>query len=49
MSFHLNGIEFRKILQGLRAVAFIFVVLYHAGFSAFSGGYDAVRKEHSLV
>lgn len=35
-------IEYRREIDGLRAVAVFPVVLFHAGFSAFSGGYVGV-------
>tara|TARA_R100000322_G_scaffold99519_6_gene62979 strand:- start:5045 stop:5296 length:252 start_codon:yes stop_codon:yes gene_type:complete len=33
---------YRKDIDGLRALAVVPVVLYHAGFSLFSGGYAGV-------
>lgn len=37
-----QSLEYRPEIDGLRAVAVIPVILFHAGFSAFSGGYVGV-------
>jgi peptidoglycan/LPS O-acetylase OafA/YrhL len=37
-----SSISYRKEVDGLRAIAIIPVILYHAGFSKFSGGYFGV-------
>jgi len=34
--------EYRKEIDGLRAVAVLPVIFFHAGFSLFSGGYIGV-------
>ncbi|WP_051704730.1 acyltransferase family protein [Glycomyces sp. NRRL B-16210] len=39
---HWEGLGFRPDIQGLRAVAVVLVLLSHAGFSLFSGGYVGV-------
>lgn len=36
------GVQYRSEIDGLRAVAVVPVILFHAGFSAFSGGYVGV-------
>ena len=38
----MSSISYRKEVDGLRALAIIPVILYHAGFSNFSGGYFGV-------
>jgi peptidoglycan/LPS O-acetylase OafA/YrhL len=39
---HYVGIHFRPDIEGLRAIAVIFVVLYHAGFPFLQGGFIGV-------
>jgi peptidoglycan/LPS O-acetylase OafA/YrhL len=35
-------IEYRKEIDGLRAIAIILALLFHAGLNTFSGGYVGV-------
>ena len=37
-----NSFDYRKEIDGLRALAVIPVVLFHAGFDIFSGGFVGV-------
>lgn len=41
-SRHSNSIEYRPEIDGLRALAVLPVILFHAGFSGFSGGFVGV-------
>jgi len=38
----ISRIKYRKDINGLRAIAVISVVLYHAGYESFSGGWLGV-------
>ena len=37
--------QYRREIDGLRAVAIIPVILFHAGFTIFSGGYVGVELQ----
>ena len=41
--------KYRREIDGLRAVAVLPVILFHAGFSVFSGGYIGVDVFLSLA
>ncbi|HBV8316416.1 TPA: hypothetical protein MD698_002754 [Escherichia coli] len=38
----MSNIKYRKDIDGLRAVAILPVLLFHVGYSGFSGGYVGV-------
>ena len=39
---HINSLRYRPDIDGLRAFAVVFVILFHAGIQMFSGGYIGV-------